>query len=80
MIWYTAGRKFKSENGFQGAADLTFQAAGELFGQNSAEQQAVQNAWSELELLWELGLSDSAATAIRRMLAGVDFFASIVTR
>ena len=46
-IWYVAAReKFKSDTNFQGAADLTFQAAGELFGQSSTEQQAVQNAWS----------------------------------
>jgi Zn-dependent metalloprotease len=46
-IWYVAATtKFNSGTDFQGAADLTFQAAGELFGQNGAEQQAVQNAWS----------------------------------
>jgi Zn-dependent metalloprotease len=46
-IWYVAATtKFKSDTDFQGAADLTSQTAGELFGQNSAEQQAVNNAWS----------------------------------
>ncbi len=48
-IWYVAGRdKFTSNTDFQGAADLTSQAAGEIYGQNSAEQQAVQNAWAQV--------------------------------
>ena len=46
-IWYVAATiKFKSDTDFQGAADLTSQAAGELYGQGGAEQLAVQNAWS----------------------------------
>jgi len=45
-IWYVAATtKFTSDTDFQGAANLTSQAAGELYGQGSAEQQAVQNAW-----------------------------------
>ena len=45
-IWYAAGRdKFRSTTDFQGAADLTTQTAGELFGTDGAEQQAVKNAW-----------------------------------
>jgi Zn-dependent metalloprotease len=45
-IWYVAARdKFKSNTDFQGAADLTFQTAGELYGQDSAEQKAVQYGW-----------------------------------
>jgi Zn-dependent metalloprotease len=46
MIWYVSARdKFKSNTDFQGAADLTYQTAGELYGQGSPEQQAVKNAW-----------------------------------
>jgi Zn-dependent metalloprotease len=45
-IWYIAATtKFKSNTDFQGAADLTSQVAGELYGQDSAEQQAVRDAW-----------------------------------
>jgi Zn-dependent metalloprotease len=45
-IWYVAGRdKFRSSTDFQEAANLTHQAAGELFGSGSAEQQAVQYGW-----------------------------------
>ncbi len=46
MIWYVAGRdKFNSNTDFQGAADLTYAVAGELYGANSAEQQAVKYGW-----------------------------------
>ncbi len=46
MIWYVAARdKFNSNTDFQGAADLTTQVAGQLYGQGGAEQLAVQNAW-----------------------------------
>ncbi len=45
-IWYIAARdKFSSNTDFQGAANLTFQVAGELYGQASLEQQAVQKGW-----------------------------------
>jgi len=45
-IWYVAGStKFNSGTDFQGAADLTYQTAGELYGQGSAEQQAVKYGW-----------------------------------
>ena len=45
-IWYVAARdKFTSNTDFQNAADLTFQTAGELYGQGSAEQKGVQYGW-----------------------------------
>ena len=45
-IWYVAARdKFNSSTDFQGAADLTYQTAGELYGQGGAEQQAVKYGW-----------------------------------
>jgi Zn-dependent metalloprotease len=45
-IWYLAARdKFSSNTDFQGAANLTFQVAGELYGQGGLEQQAVQKGW-----------------------------------
>lgn len=45
-IWYTAARdKFKSNTNFQNAADLTFQTAGQLYGEGSPEQKAVQYGW-----------------------------------
>jgi Zn-dependent metalloprotease len=46
MIWYVAARdKFNNNTDFQGAADLTYQTAGELYGVDSAEQQAVKYGW-----------------------------------
>src|SRR5512140_3387802 len=46
MIWYRAARdKFNSATDFQAAANLTYQVAGELYGNASAEQQAVGYGW-----------------------------------
>jgi Zn-dependent metalloprotease len=48
-IWYKAlTEKMKSNSNFQDAADLTFASAGELFGTDSAEQNAVANGWSQV--------------------------------
>jgi Zn-dependent metalloprotease len=48
-IWYkTLTDKLQSTSNFQNAADLTFEAAGELFGVNSLEQAAVKKGWSEV--------------------------------
>ncbi len=45
-IWYVAARdKFASNTDFQSAANLIHKAAGELYGEGSAEQQAVQYGW-----------------------------------
>ncbi len=49
QIWYKAlTEKLKSNSNFQDAADLTFEAAGEIFGTDSAEQNAVKNGWSQV--------------------------------
>jgi Zn-dependent metalloprotease len=46
-IWYvTLADKLSSSSDFQQAANLTFQVAGELYGANSLEQQAVRNGWA----------------------------------
>jgi Zn-dependent metalloprotease len=75
MIWYkTLTEKLTSLSNFQNAADLTYQAAGELYGTNSLEQKAVKTGWSEVGitiggsapggclsgLLKKLGLAGSA--------------------
>ncbi len=45
-IWYVAARdKWNNNTDFQGACDLTYQTAGELYGVGSAEQQAVKYGW-----------------------------------
>jgi Zn-dependent metalloprotease len=47
LIWYIALRdRLRWNSDFQGAATLTFQVAGELFGSGSAEQKAVRNGWT----------------------------------
>lgn len=47
MIWYVALRdKIRTSTGFQGAADLLYATAGELYGKNSLEQAAVKNGWA----------------------------------
>lgn len=46
-VWYVAARdKFTNSTDFQSAANLTFQTAGELYGQGSPEQQAVNYGWN----------------------------------
>ncbi len=45
-IWYIAARdKFSSNTDFQAAANLTHQVAGDLFGVDGPEQQAVAYGW-----------------------------------
>lgn len=49
QIWYTALRdKLEARSDFQAAANVTHQAAGQLFGAGSLEQQAVRNGWLEV--------------------------------
>jgi Zn-dependent metalloprotease len=48
-IWYKAlTEKFTGKSNFQNAADLTYEAAGELFGADSLEQKAVKTGWAEV--------------------------------
>ena len=50
-IWYVALRDhMRSNTDFQAAAELTSRVAGDLYGQSSAEQQAVQYAWESVGL------------------------------
>lgn len=49
QIWYKIlTDKLTERATFQQAADLTFEAAGELYGENSLEQMAVQKGWAEV--------------------------------
>lgn len=51
-IWYIALRdRLRPQSNFKRAATITAAVAGELYGQNSQEQQAVQNAWKEVGVL-----------------------------
>jgi Zn-dependent metalloprotease len=50
-IWYvTLQSQAKPNSNFQDAANLTAAVAGDLFGKNSLEQQAVSAAWAEVGL------------------------------
>ena len=44
-IWYTTLSRLKETSNFQDVANMTFQAAAELFGDGSKEQQAVKKGW-----------------------------------
>ncbi len=49
QIWYVTLRdRLRRNADFQDAANLTFQVAGELYGAESTEQQAVRNGWSQV--------------------------------
>jgi len=49
QIWYkTLTEKLTDRSTFQQAADLTFEAAGELYGVGSTEQNAVKKGWVEV--------------------------------
>lgn len=49
QIWYVTLRdRLRRRSDFDDAARLTFQVAGELYGDGSAEQQAVRNGWGEV--------------------------------
>jgi Zn-dependent metalloprotease len=46
-IWYVTLRdKLRPQSDFQEAARLTYETAGELFGTDSLEQQAVRKGWA----------------------------------
>lgn len=52
QIWYLALRdRLRSNATFRRAATVTVAVAGELYGQESPEQQAVQSAWQEVGVL-----------------------------
>jgi Zn-dependent metalloprotease len=47
QVWYLTLRdRIRANSNFQDAANLTFSVAGELYGQNSLEQQAVGRGWA----------------------------------
>jgi Zn-dependent metalloprotease len=48
-IWYvTLTKKIRPTSNFQDAASLTVEAAGQLYGAGSLEQQAVRKGWNEV--------------------------------
>jgi len=62
-IWYeTLTKRLSPKSDFQSAADGTASAAGDLFGQNSNEQQAVIDAWTRV------GIKPASAPSIMKTL------------
>jgi Zn-dependent metalloprotease len=47
-IWYRTLPRLSTESQFQDFANLSFQAAGEIYGSGSQEQQAVRDAWGQV--------------------------------
>jgi len=61
-IWYrTLTEKLSTDSNFADAANLTFVAAGELYGANSLEQQAVVKGWTEVGLTAGVPVPDPGA-------------------
>lgn len=55
-IWYTTlNEKMGQNTQFNEAAFMTYQAAGQLYGANSLEQQAVRDGWAEVGIDIEEG-------------------------
>ncbi|PLZ99813.1 peptidase M4 family protein [Fischerella thermalis CCMEE 5268] len=51
-IWYIALRdRLRTRTNFKRAANIIIQVAGELYGQGSQEQNAVQNAWQKVGVI-----------------------------
>jgi Zn-dependent metalloprotease len=48
QIWYLTLRRLDHNSQFQDAADVSFAAAGELYGAGSSQQQAVREAWAQV--------------------------------
>jgi len=51
-IWYIALRdRLRAKADFKKAANVTIQVAGELYGNGSNEQKAVQSAWQKVGVI-----------------------------
>jgi hypothetical protein len=70
-IWYeTLTHRLSPKSDFQDCADATYQVAGELFGSGSSQQQAVKDAWDEVEI--SIAVSTVRARKTRRPSAAVE--------
>jgi Zinc metalloprotease (elastase) len=70
-IWYVTLRdKIKSSSNFQDAANLTFATAGELFGVNSLEQQAVSKGWAGVGIIVTKPEQPGCLPGLQKLLMG----------
>jgi Zn-dependent metalloprotease len=68
-IWYkTLTEKLTSQSTFQQAADATFAAAGELYGEGSVEQNAVSTGWAAVGITIGGSAPTGCLTAVLRAL------------
>ncbi|GAB4505024.1 MAG: M4 family metallopeptidase [Anaerolineales bacterium] len=69
-VWYKAlTDKLSQRATFQQTADLTFEAAGELFGTGSLEQKAVKTGWAEVGINMGGQSQEGCLTALMRQLS-----------
>ncbi len=67
QIWYKAlTEKLTERSSFQNAADLTYEAAGDLYGAGSVEQNAVKTGWAEVGISIGGNAPGGCLTAILR--------------
>lgn len=70
-IWYVALRdKLNQTSDFQAAANLTFEAAGELYGANSAEQNAVKKGWEQVGIYVNLDKKSGCGNSVKGLFLG----------
>ena len=74
QIWYESLKASTSTTDFQGFAQTTVDTAGRLFGANSAEQQAVRQAWAEV------GITVAGPAGQVRGIGGTDSLDSLAAR
>lgn len=74
QIWYVTLRdKLSASSNFQDCANLTYQVAGQLYGEGSIEQQAVKKGWAEVGLMSDGGTTpppsgDGCLSSLLRMI------------
>ena len=73
QIWYVTLRdKLSANSNFQDCANLTYQVAGQLYGEGSIEQQAVKKGWAEVGLMSDGGPtpppSDGCLSSLLRLI------------
>ena len=70
QIWYVTLRdKLGPQSDFQEAARLTYETAGELFGADSLEQQAVRKGWADVGVTIDGTTGDGCWGAITRLFS-----------
>ena len=79
QIWYVTLRdKLNATANFQQAADMTVQAAGEIYGAGSLEQNAVKKGWAEVGIVISGGGGSTGGTGC--LSAPAAFIRSLFTQ